>query len=118
MHVRGEISNLRQPGSGHLYFSLKDDAACIRAVLFRGQARLLRFRPENGQEVIARGRVGFYEGGGDTQIVRDSLEPVGAGALAVAFEQLKSRLAAEGLFDPARKRKPPKSAPTSRRWRR
>ncbi len=107
VHVRGEISNLRQPGSGHLYFSLKDDSACIRAVLFRGQARQLRFRPENGQEVIARGRIGFYESGGDTQIVCDSLEPVGAGALAVAFEQLKGRLAAEGLFDPARKRRLP-----------
>lgn len=104
VHVRGEISNLRQPGSGHVYFSLKDDAACIRAVLFRSQARLLRFRPQNGQEVIVRGRVNFYEAGGDTQIVCDTLEPVGAGALAVAFEQLKARLAAEGLFDPARKR--------------
>jgi exodeoxyribonuclease VII large subunit len=107
VHVRGEISNLRQPGSGHLYFSLKDDTACIRAVLFRGQARLLKFRPENGQEVIARGRVGFYESGGDTQIVCDGLEPVGAGALALAFEQLKGRLAGEGLFDAARKRPPP-----------
>ena len=107
VHVRGEISNLRQPGSGHLYFSLKDDAACIRAVLFRGQARLLKFRPENGQEVVARGRVGFYESGGDTQIVCDALEPVGAGALAVAFEQLKARLSAEGLFDAARKRRLP-----------
>lgn len=104
VHVRGEISNLRQPGSGHLYFSLKDDGACLRAVLFRGQARLLRFRVENGQEVVARGRVSFYDQGGDTQIVCDSLEPVGLGALAVAFEQRKAKLAAEGLFDPSRKR--------------
>lgn len=107
VHVRGEISNLRQPGSGHFYFTLKDDDACLRAVLFRGQARLLRFRPENGQEVVARGRVGFYEAAGDAQIVCDSLEPVGAGALALAFEQLKARLAAEGLFDAARKRRLP-----------
>lgn len=102
--VRGEISNLRQPGAGHYYFSLKDDRATIRAVMFRGQARLLRFRPENGQEVVARGRVSFYPTGGDAQLVCDFLEPVGAGALAVAFEQLKKKLAAEGLFDPARKR--------------
>ena len=108
VHVRGEISNLRQPGSGHLYFSLKDDQACIRAVMFRSQARMLRFRPENGQEVVARGRIGFYEAGGDTQIVCDSLEPVGAGALALAFEQLRARLGAEGLFDPARKRPLPR----------
>jgi exodeoxyribonuclease VII large subunit len=102
--VRGEISNLRQPGSGHLYFSLKDEGASVRAVLFRGQARLLRFRPENGQEVVARGRVSFYEAAGDAQLICDFLEPVGAGALAVAFEQLKKKLAGEGLFDPSRKR--------------
>lgn len=107
VYVRGEISNLRQPGSGHLYFSLKDDAANLRAVLFRGQARLLRFRPENGQEVIARGRVTFYDTGGDTQIVCEGLEPVGMGALALAFEQRKARLAAEGLFAPERKRQLP-----------
>ncbi|HWV39121.1 MAG TPA: exodeoxyribonuclease VII large subunit [Vulgatibacter sp.] len=102
--VRGEISNLRQPGSGHLYFSLKDDAGSLRAVLFRGQARLLRFRPENGQEVVARGRIGFYEASGDAQIVCSWLDPVGAGALALAFEQRKAKLQAEGLFDEARKR--------------
>lgn len=104
VHVRGEISNLRQPGSGHLYFSLKDDQANIRAVLFRGQARLLRFRPENGQEVVAKGRVSFYDTGGDTQIVCEGLEPVGMGALALAFEQRKAQLAAEGLFARERKR--------------
>lgn len=104
VHVRGEISSLRQPGSGHFYFCLKEEGVQIRAVLFRGQARFLRFRPENGQEVIARGRVTFYEAGGDAQIVCDSLEPVGAGALALAFEQRKAKLAKEGLFDPARKK--------------
>ena len=102
--VRGEISNLRQPGSGHLYFSLKDDTGSLRAVLFRGQARLLRFRPANGQEVVARGRVGFYEASGDAQLVCAWLDPVGAGALALAFEQRKAKLEAEGLFDRARKR--------------
>lgn len=105
VHVKGEISNLRQPGSGHLYFSLKDESANIRAVLFRGQARLLRFRPDNGQEVVARGRIGFYDASGDVQIVCEALEPVGMGALALAFEQMKSKLAAEGLF--ARERKKP-----------
>lgn len=104
VHVRGEISNLRTPSSGHHYFCLKEEGAQIRAVLFRGQARLLRFRPENGQEVVARGRVTFYEAGGDAQIVCDSLEPVGAGALALAFEQLKAKLAKEGLFDRERKK--------------
>lgn len=104
LHVRGEISNLRRPGSGHLYFSLKEEGASIRAVLFRGQARLLRFRPEDGQEVVASGRVTFYEAGGDAQIVCDTLEPVGAGALALAFEQRKAKLAKEGLFDRERKR--------------
>lgn len=107
LHVRGEISNLRRPGSGHLYFSLKDEGASIRAVLFRGQARLLRFRPEAGQEVVATGRVTFYEAGGDAQIVCDTLEPVGAGALALAFEQRKAKLAKEGLFDRERKRPMP-----------
>lgn len=104
VHVRGEISNLRQPGSGHLYFSLKDEQANLRAVLFRGQARLLRFRPENGQEVVARGRVSFYDTAGDTQLVCEGLEPVGMGALALAFEQRKNQLAAEGLFARERKR--------------
>lgn len=104
VHVRGEISNLRRPGSGHHYFCLKEEGAQVRAVLFRGQARLLRFRPENGQEVIARGRVTFYEAGGDAQIVCDTLEPVGAGALALAFEQRKAKLAQEGLFDRERKK--------------
>lgn len=105
--VRGEISNLRQPGSGHLYFSLKDERGSLRAVLFRGQARLLRFQPTNGQEVLARGRVGFYEVSGDAQIVCESLEPLGAGALALAFEQRKAALAREGLFAQERKRRLP-----------
>ncbi len=102
--VQGEISNLRQPGSGHLYFSLKDAKGSLRAVLFRGQARLLRFRPDNGQEVVARGRVGFYEASGDAQLVCEFLEPLGAGALALAFEQRKAQLAKEGFFDKERKR--------------
>jgi len=102
--VQGEISNLRRPGSGHLYFSLKDDNGSLRAVLFRGSARLLRFRPDNGQEVVVRGRVGFYEVSGDAQLVCDTMEPLGVGALALAFEQRKAKLAAEGLFDQERKK--------------
>jgi exodeoxyribonuclease VII large subunit len=102
--VEGEISNLRAADSGHLYFTLKEGAAQVRAVMFRGQARLLRFRPENGLEVIARGRVTVYEARGELQVSVEHLEPKGAGALQIAFEQLKAKLGAEGLFDAGRKR--------------
>ena len=102
--VEGEISNLRLPGSGHLYFTLKDDKAQIRAVMFRLQNRLLKFVPKDGLKVVACGRVTVYEPRGDYQLVLDYLEPKGLGALQLAFEQLKEKLAAEGLFDPARKR--------------
>ena len=102
--VEGEISNLRLPGSGHLYFTLKDDKAQIRAVMFRLQNRLLKFVPKDGLQVVACGRVTVYEPRGDYQLVLDYLEPKGLGALQLAFEQLKEKLAAEGLFDPARKR--------------
>jgi exodeoxyribonuclease VII large subunit len=102
--VEGEISNYRPAESGHLYFTLKDDSAQIRAVMFRSQARLLRFRPENGLQVIARGRITVYEARGELQLSAEYLEPKGAGALQVAFEQLKAKLGAEGLFDPARKK--------------
>ena len=102
--VEGEISNLRLPGSGHLYFTLKDDKAQIRAVMFRLQNRLLKFLPKDGLQVVACGRVTVYEPRGDYQLVLDYLEPKGLGALQLAFEQLKEKLAAEGLFDPARKR--------------
>ena len=102
--VEGEISNSRAHDSGHLYFTLKDRDAQIKAVMFRSQARLLRFRPENGMQIILRGRVTVFEKGGDLQLSAEYLEPKGAGALQIAFEQLKSKLEAEGLFEQARKK--------------
>lgn len=102
--VEGEISNFRPAESGHLYFTLKDGDAQLRIVMFRSQARLLRFRPENGMQIIARGRVTIYDARGELQLSAEFLEPVGAGALQLAFEQLKKRLAEEGLFDQSRKK--------------
>lgn len=97
--VSGEISNLSTPSSGHWYFTLKDDKAQIRCAMFRGQNALLRFKPEHGMQVIARGRVSLYEGRGDYQLIVENLQADGAGNLQIAFEQLKNKLAAEGLFD-------------------
>src|SRR5256885_8052476 len=105
--VEGEISNFRPSESGHLYFTLKDGDAQLRIVMFRTQARLLRFKPENGLQIIARGRVTIYEARGQMQLAAEYLEPKGAGALQVAFEQLKAKLAAEGLFDAANKKRLP-----------
>jgi exodeoxyribonuclease VII large subunit len=102
--VQGEISNYRPADSGHLYFTLKDDAAQLRVVMFRTQARLLRFKPENGLHVIARGRITIYEARGELQLSAEYLEPQGAGALQIAFEQLKAKLYSEGLFDQSGKR--------------
>ncbi len=102
--VKGEVSNLRQPSSGHLYFTLKDTEACIDAVLFRTEARRLRFALRAGLSVLVRGRLSVFEQQGRYQIICDSVEPLGAGALQVAFEQLKQKLIEEGIFDPARKR--------------
>jgi len=102
--VEGEISNCRIHGSGHVYLSLKDEKAGIRAVMFRGAARRLRFRPEDGQQVIVRGLLSFYEARGDCQLVLDHMEPAGIGALQLAFLQLRERLEKEGLFAPERKR--------------
>jgi exodeoxyribonuclease VII large subunit len=102
--VEGEISNLRIPSSGHLYCTLKDESAQIRAVMFRMQNRLLKFRPEDGLQVVGYGRLTVYEPRGEYQLVLDHLEPKGLGALQLAFEQLKEKLSREGLFDPARKR--------------
>src|SRR6266481_8861941 len=90
--VEGEISNLRIPDSGHLYFTLKEESAQIRAVMFRSSAKLLRFRPENGLHVTVRGRITVYEDRGELQISAEFMEPKGAGALQLAFEQLKARL--------------------------
>jgi exodeoxyribonuclease VII large subunit len=102
--LEGEVSNFRSPGSGHYYFTLKDDRSQIRAVAFRSVARFLKFVPKDGQHLICRGHVTVYEARGEYQLVVDYLEPKGAGALQLAYEQLKERLAREGLFDPARKR--------------
>lgn len=102
--VEGEISNFRAHESGHFYFTLKDEGAQIRVVIFRSAARLLRFRPENGMQVVTRGRVTIYDDRGELQISAEYLEPKGAGALQIAFEQLKAKLEAEGLFDAARKK--------------
>jgi exodeoxyribonuclease VII large subunit len=102
--VEGEVSNFRPAESGHLYFTLKDGDAQLRVVMFRSQARLLRFRPDNGMQIVARGRVTIYDVRGELQLSAEFLEPLGAGALQVAFEQLKARLAEEGLFDDSRKK--------------
>ena len=97
--VQGEISNFVTPGSGHQYFTLKDKEAQMRAVCFRSQNRLLKFHPEDGMDVIARGSVSVYPPRGEFQLVVETLEPVGPGALQLAFEQLKTRLESEGLLD-------------------
>jgi exodeoxyribonuclease VII large subunit len=102
--VEGEISNFRSADSGHLYFTLTDGDAHLRIVMFRSSARLLRFKPADGLQVIARGRLTIYEPRGELQLCAEYLEPKGAGALQIAFEQLKTRLAAEGLFDNSRKK--------------
>lgn len=102
--VEGEISNCRPAPSGHLYFTLKDAEAQLPVVLFRRQALLLRFKPEDGLHVLVRGRISVYAQRGQLQLVGETIEPVGAGSLQLAFEQLKEKLKAEGLFDAARKR--------------
>jgi exodeoxyribonuclease VII large subunit len=102
--VEGEISNFRAPESGHLYFTLKDGDSQIRVVMFRSSARLLRFRPADGLQVVVRGRVTIYEDRGELQISAEYIEPKGAGSVQVAFEQLKAKLEAEGLFAAERKK--------------
>ncbi|MGB0066177.1 MAG: exodeoxyribonuclease VII large subunit, partial [Terracidiphilus sp.] len=102
--VEGEISNFRPAPSGHVYFTLKDAGAQLPIVLFRRQAMLLRFCPEDGLHVLVRGRVSVYEQRGQLQLVAETMEPVGAGSLQLAFEQLKQRLKAEGLFETDRKK--------------
>ena len=105
--VRAEISNFKAHTSGHYYFSLKDESSQINAVMFKGLNSKLKFKPENGLEVIVRGRITVYEPRGNYQVFCEFMEPVGAGALQKAFEQLKAKLQAEGLFDPRRKRELP-----------
>jgi len=102
--VEGEISGCRPAASGHVYFTLKDGEAQLPVVLFRRQAQMLRFRPVDGMAVLARGRISVYESRGQLQLIAETMEPRGAGALQLAYEQLKRRLADEGLFDAARKR--------------
>lgn len=102
--VTGEVSNFRAAGSGHYYFTLKDGSAQLRAVCFRNQARYLKFKPQDGLAIIARGHLSVYEARGEYQLCVEYLEPAGVGALQLAFEQLRKRLAAEGLFDQARKK--------------
>src|SRR5713226_6069204 len=105
--VEGEISNLRVPSSGHAYFTLKDEGAQLSAVLFRGRGRRVRFEPEDGMHVLAFGGLDVYAARGQYQLVVELMEPQGLGALQLAFEQLKRKLEAEGLFDEGRKRKLP-----------
>jgi exodeoxyribonuclease VII large subunit len=102
--IEGEISNLRRPGSGHIYFTLKDAKSQIRAVAFRQTLRTLRFSLEDGMRVVCRATLNVYEQRGEYQLVIDVVEPRGVGALQMAFEQLKARLQEEGLFEPGRKR--------------
>jgi exodeoxyribonuclease VII large subunit len=104
IYVEGEISNCRVWNTGHVYFTLKDGDAQIKAVMFRTAVRYLRFKPEDGLHIVARGRLGVYEPKGEYQLVCEHMEPHGLGALQLAFEQLKKKLQAEGLFDQARKR--------------
>ena len=105
--VEAEISNFRSPASGHYYMALKDETAQIRAVMFRPQAGYLMFTPEDGMKVIARGRIGVYQPRGEYQIILDYLEPLGVGAMALAFEQLKKKLSEQGVFDKAIKKPMP-----------
>jgi exodeoxyribonuclease VII large subunit len=102
--VAGEISNLRPASSGHLYFTLKDEESQIPCAMWKGMTSRLRFRPEDGMEVVAFGKVDVYVPYGKYQFIVEDLEPRGVGSLQVRFEQLKAKLQAEGLFDPARKR--------------
>ena len=105
--VRGEISNLARPGSGHLYFTLKDEHSQVRCAMFKNRNRLLTFHPRDGQAVIAQARISLYEARGDFQLLVDTMEPAGAGALQQAFEKLKARLQDEGLFAAELKQTPP-----------
>ncbi len=102
--VRGEVSNFKRYPSGHAYFTLKDEKASLKCVMFKSRAQRLTFEPENGMQVIARGNISVYERDGVYQLYVDALTPEGAGALAIAFAQCRDRLAAEGLFDEERKK--------------
>lgn len=107
LHVEGEISNLAQPGSGHWYFTLKDDRAQIRCAMFKNRNHMVRFKPRNGQQIVVRGRITLYEGRGEFQMIAEFLEDSGDGALRRAFDKLKAALQIEGLFDQATKKPVP-----------
>lgn len=107
LYVEGEISNFASPASGHWYFTLKDDKAQLRCAMFRNRNQRVRFKPKNGQQIIVRGRISLYEGRGEFQMIAENLEDSGDGALRRAFEQLKTSLQAEGLFDDSRKQPVP-----------
>lgn len=104
LYVVGEISNFKLYSSGHAYFTLKDESGQLRAVMFRSYASKLMFYPSDGMRVIAHGRVSVYEASGQYQLYVDDLQPDGAGALAMRYEQLRRKLEAEGLFDQSRKK--------------
>lgn len=110
--VQGEISNLARPASGHLYLTLKDEYSQVRCAMFRNKNRLLKFTPENGMSVLVRGNVSLYEGRGEFQIILEYMEPAGSGALQQAFEALKQKLHAEGLFAEEHKKPVPHFART------
>ena len=106
--VKGEISNFKAHSSGHMYMSLKDSGSVLRAVMFRSAAAKLTFAPQNGTKVVAHGRIAVYERDGQYQLYIDKMQPEGQGDLYAAFEMLKQKLAKEGLFDPAHKKRLPK----------
>lgn len=106
--VKGEISNFKQPASGHLYFTLKDSSSCVKTVMFRSRAERVPFRPDNGMSVLIRGYVSVYERDGNYQLYAQEMEPDGIGALYLAFEQLKEKLLREGLFDSGKKKPLPR----------
>ena len=106
--VKGEISNYKMYPSGHHYFTLKDEGAALKCVMFKGNAMRLRFRPENGMKVIAMGKISVYPRDGAYQLYCTNMAMDGVGDLYAAFEQLKKKLAAQGLFDPSHKKQIPK----------
>jgi exodeoxyribonuclease VII large subunit len=108
--IEGELSNVAKPASGHLYFTLKDSGAQVRCAMFKPKSAALKFRPADGLQVLVRAKVGLYEPRGEFQLIAESMEPAGEGALQREFEQLKARLDTEGLFAQQRKRALPSYA--------
>ncbi|HLG26268.1 MAG TPA: exodeoxyribonuclease VII large subunit, partial [Paenisporosarcina sp.] len=108
VYVKGELSNVKIHTSGHIYFTIKDEQTRMAAVMFAAQAKNLKFRPESGMNILLQGDVNVYEGSGQYQLYAQSMQPDGIGELFIAFEQLKEKLAKEGLFQPSRKKQIPK----------